>query len=61
MACCAMSFGVSGKYCDIVGVWIAPVTAQVMMTLLGFLAMRVSPSAAFGRVHCLEVVEHTQP
>ena len=39
MAWSAMSFGVTGRYGDIVGVWVAPVTAQVMMILLGVLAM----------------------
>jgi hypothetical protein len=28
-----MSFGVTGKWCDIDGVWIDPVMAQMMMTL----------------------------
>src|SRR5688572_992504 len=32
-AACAISSGVIGRYGDMVGVWIAPVTAQVMMTL----------------------------
>ena len=32
MAASAISSGVTGRYGDIDGVWIAPVTAQVMMT-----------------------------
>jgi hypothetical protein len=32
MAASAISSGVIGRYGDMVGVWIAPVTAQVMMT-----------------------------
>jgi hypothetical protein len=31
----AISSAVIGRYGDMVGVWIAPVTAQVMMTLRG--------------------------
>ncbi len=31
--CFAMSSGVKGSASDMVGVWIPPVTAQVMMTL----------------------------
>src|SRR5512134_3631525 len=30
---CAISSGVTGRYGDMLGVWIEPVTAQVMMTL----------------------------
>ena len=37
IALSAISFGVIGRYSDIVGVWMAPVTAQVMMTLLAML------------------------
>jgi hypothetical protein len=33
MAASAISCGVTGNAFDIDGVWIAPVTAQVMMTL----------------------------
>ena len=33
MAASAICSGVTGKYGDIDGVWIAPVTAQLMMTL----------------------------
>src|SRR5215469_7833855 len=47
MASRATSSGVSGKYGLIVGVWIEPVTAQVMMTLL-FNGMGVLPEVAFG-------------
>ena len=39
MACRAMSAGVYGRASDSVGVWIAPVMAQVMMTLLPGFAM----------------------
>jgi NAD(P)-dependent dehydrogenase (short-subunit alcohol dehydrogenase family) len=39
MAASAISSGVIGRWGDIVGVWIAPVTAHVMMTLRG--ALRV--------------------
>ena len=31
--CCAMSAGVSGRCGDMLGVWIEPVAAQVMITL----------------------------
>ena len=34
MACFAMSAGVNGSAGESVGVWMAPVTAQVMITLL---------------------------
>ena len=34
MDCSAISFGVIGRYSDMEGVWMAPVTAQVMMTLV---------------------------
>jgi hypothetical protein len=34
MDCSAISFGVMGRYSDMEGVWMAPVTAQVMMTLV---------------------------
>src|SRR5438132_10003603 len=43
-AASAISFGVIGRYGDIDGVWIAPVTAQVMMTLRDALIL-VSPSS----------------
>jgi hypothetical protein len=33
MDCSAISAGVMGRWGDIVGVWIEPVTAQVMITL----------------------------
>ena len=36
MAASAISCGVTGRCGDIEGVWIEPVTAQVMMTLRGF-------------------------
>src|SRR6478752_9917786 len=44
MACSAIWSGVIGKASDMVGVWIAPVMAQVMMTLSNFAAMGVSRS-----------------
>ncbi len=43
IASAAISSGVSGRYSDIVGVWMEPVTAQVMMTLPSF-AMAPAPS-----------------
>ena len=46
-AASAISCGVIGRCGDIDGVWIAPVTAQVMMTL--FLAATVSLPRLFGR------------
>src|ERR1700689_2495433 len=39
IACRAMSAGVYGRAAESVGVWIAPVTAQVMMTLLDAFAI----------------------
>src|ERR1700724_1345463 len=39
IACVAISSGVTGKASDMVGVWIEPVIAQVMITLLDFCAM----------------------
>src|SRR5450432_2326284 len=39
IACVAISSGVIGKASDMVGVWIEPVIAQVMITLLDFCAM----------------------
>ena len=44
IAASAISCGVTGRYGDIDGVWIAPVTAQVMMTLRR-LAMIESPQS----------------
>ena len=41
MAASAISSGVTGRWGDIDGVWIAPVTAQVMMTLFWAAAMGV--------------------
>src|SRR4051794_29087289 len=41
-AASAISCGVTGSAFDIDGVWIAPVTAQVMMTLRGTLALSCS-------------------
>src|ERR1700687_4693878 len=43
-AASAISFGVIGRYGDIDGVWMAPVTAQVIMTLRDALIL-VSPSS----------------
>src|SRR5215216_5801072 len=40
MAASAISSGVIGRYGDIDGVWIAPVTAQVMMTFRAMGALR---------------------
>src|ERR1022692_3958887 len=39
IACVAISSGVTGSASDMVGVWIEPVIAQVMITLLDFCAM----------------------
>src|SRR5580692_12907839 len=39
IACVAISSGVTGKASDMVGVWIEPVIAQVMITLLDGCAM----------------------
>ena len=39
IACSAIWSGVTGRASDIVGVWMAPVTAQVMMTLSDVAAM----------------------
>src|SRR5580700_6934819 len=62
-ACLAMSAGVYGRAADSVGVWMAPVTAQVMMTLLDDFAMHCTPvsesDALF--VECLQVREHACP
>ena len=43
----AICCGVMGKYGDIEGVWIAPVTAQVMMTLRGVFFASAMPRQAF--------------
>lgn len=32
MALSAICCGVTGRYCDMLGVWMDPVTAQLMMT-----------------------------
>jgi len=42
--CWAISVGVIGKASDMVGVWIPPVTAHEMMTLLFAAAIRSSPN-----------------
>ena len=44
MACCAISSGVMGRCGDIVGVWMAPVMAQVMMTFFFGRALMVDLS-----------------
>src|SRR6266568_6617758 len=49
IACVAISSGVTGKASDMVGVWIEPVIAQVMITLLDCCAMGL-PLAGFQRV-----------
>ena len=41
--CSAISPGVIGRWGDIVGVWIEPVTAQVMITLRFLAAMNFLP------------------
>src|SRR3979490_625867 len=43
----AISSGVIGKASDMVGVWIEPVIAQVMITLLDFCAMGGVPVAVY--------------
>src|SRR5919201_1341931 len=48
MACSAIWSGGTGKASDMVGVWIAPVTAQVMITLSDFAAIGLSRSAGGG-------------
>src|SRR6266849_7978299 len=48
IAASAISLAVIGRCGDIVGVWIEPVTAQVMMTLWP-LAMRFSPFSKYAR------------
>jgi hypothetical protein len=37
MASCAICSGVIGKYGDMLGVWIEPVTAQVIITFFDFI------------------------
>ena len=41
--CSAISEGVNGRCGDMVGVWIEPVAAHVMITFFCFAAMQVSP------------------
>ena len=43
MDCSAISDGVNGRCGDIVGVWIDPVAAHVMITFFCFAAMLASP------------------
>ena len=50
IAASAISSGVIGRCGDIEGVWIAPVTAQVMMTLRGFAMVLGSLSSLNCRV-----------
>src|SRR4051812_9289255 len=57
-AASAISCGVTGSACDIDGVWIAPVTAQVMMTLR---AMLLSLGSGFLLVRCFVRSERRQP
>ena len=49
MAALAISAGVTGRCGDMLGVWIEPVTAQVMMTLPWAAAMRGLPRRGSGR------------
>src|SRR5262252_9367835 len=60
MAASAISCGVIGRCGDIDGVWIAPVTAQVMMTLLFLAAMRdpVSSGYLLVCIHAYRVSMH---
>src|SRR6185436_18983002 len=48
IACCAIWSGVIGRASDMVGVWIEPVMAQVMITLFDFWGMLVSGCARRG-------------
>jgi hypothetical protein len=47
MACSAIWSGVIGRASDMVGVWMAPVTAQVMMTLSDLAAMALFTPGLF--------------
>src|SRR3954464_7420549 len=57
-AASAISCGVTGRAYDIDGVWIAPVTAQVMMTLRAMLALFRS---GFLLLRCLVRGQRCQP
>jgi hypothetical protein len=56
IAASAISFAVTGRYGDMLGVWIAPVTAQVMITLFVVISkpsrLRPYPLAAGRRKPC---------
>src|SRR3954451_7530647 len=58
-AASAISCGVTGSAFDIDGVWIAPVTAQVMMTLRAMLAL--FPRSGFLSSRCLVGGQRCQP
>src|SRR3954466_1658727 len=58
-AASAISCGVTGSAFDIDGVWIAPVTAQVMMTLRAMLAL--FPGSGFLLLRCLVRGQRCQP
>src|SRR5690348_1909003 len=58
-AASAISCGVTGNAFDIEGVWIAPVTAQVMMTLRAMLAL--FPRSGSLLVRCLARGQRCQP
>src|ERR1700750_1011749 len=58
-AASAISCGVTGSAFDIDGVWIAPVTAQVMMTLRAMLAL--FPRSGFLLVRCLVRGQRCEP
>src|SRR4030088_124325 len=53
IACVAISSGVTGKASDMVGVWIEPVIAQVMITLLDFCAMGSVPPGSYRSRHTI--------
>src|SRR3954468_2638531 len=58
-AASAISCGVTGSAFDIDGVWIAPVTAQVMMTLRAMLAL--FPRSGLVLLRCLVRGQRRQP
>src|SRR5277367_5714769 len=55
-AASAISCGVTGSACDIEGVWIAPVTAQVMMTLRAIVFSFLVRVLESGSVSLLDLV-----
>src|SRR5688572_30742282 len=64
IACVAMSSGVNGSASDMVGVWIEPVIAQVMTTLLASWGILVSLFTALSRVvraRLLEMLHNLGP